>query len=114
VRWSLEKLKRETGIGINEVNRRIIDYGIQSYFTSHHPWIIPEPFTPEPCETYSKTDIDYWVAVLEKVIREAYETPEIFEAAPHNSSIHLVNAHAFDDPSKWAMSWRSYRRKFKR
>ena len=114
VRWSLEKLKSETGIGINEVNRRVIDYGVQSFFTSHHPWVIPEPFTPEPCETYSKADIDYWVAVLEQVIREAYANPEIVKTAPHNSSIHLVNSKTFDDPSRWAMSWRSYRRKIMR
>ena len=59
-RWSLEQMKKDTGCGISEVNRRVIDYGIQSFFTSHHPWLIPEPFTPEPCETYSKADIDYW------------------------------------------------------
>ena len=111
VRWSLEKLKKDTGCGINEVNRRVIDYGIQSYFTSHHPWIVPEPFTPEPCETYSKADIDYWIAVLKKVCEEAYKDPEVLKNAPHNSSIHLVKSASFDDPDKWAMSWRAYRRK---
>jgi glycine dehydrogenase subunit 2 len=113
VRWSLEKLKKDTGCGINEVNRRVIDYGIQSYFTSHHPWIVPEPFTPEPCETYSKADIDYWVAVLRRVCEEAYEDPEILRKAPHNSSMHVANAAPFDDPDKWGMSWRAYRRKMK-
>ena len=113
VRWSLEKLKKDTGCGINEVNRRVIDYGIQSYFTSHHPWIVPEPFTPEPCETYSKSDIDYWVAVLRRVCEEAYENPDILRKAPHNSSIHVVNAAPFDDPDRWAMSWRAYRRKMR-
>jgi glycine dehydrogenase subunit 2 len=113
VRWSLEKLKKDTGCGINEVNRRVIDYGIQSYFTSHHPWIVPEPFTPEPCETYSKADIDYWVAVLKRVCEEAYENPEILKKSPHNSSIHIANTVPFDDPDRWAMSWRAYRRKMK-
>lgn len=113
-RWSLEKLKRETGCGINDVNKRVIDYGIQSFFTSHHPWIVPEPFTPEPCETYSKADIDYWVDVLKRVCEEAYEDPKILKDAPHNSSIHTVDAAPFDDPDRWAMSWRAYRRKMKR
>ncbi len=114
VRWSLEKLKNDTGCGVNEVNRRVIDYGVQSYFTSHHPWIVPEPFTPEPCETYSKADIDYWIAVLKKVCEEAYKNPEILNNAPHNSSIHLVDSAPFDDPDRWAMSWRAYRRKQQR
>ena len=47
-RWRLEQLKKDTGVGIAELNRRVIDYGIQSFFTSHHPWLIPAPITPEP------------------------------------------------------------------
>jgi len=113
VRWSLEKLKKDTGCGVGDVNRRVIDYGVQSYFTSHHPWIVPEPFTPEPCETYSKADIDYWVAVLKRVCEEAYRDPEILKKAPHNSSIHAVDTAPLDDPERWAMSWRAYRRKMK-
>ncbi len=113
-RWSLEKLKADTGCGINDVNRRVVDYGVQSFFTSHHPWVVPEPFTPEPCETYSKADIDYWVAVLRRVCEEAYEDPGILKKAPHNSSIHAVDAAPLDDPERWAMSWRAYRRKMKK
>ena len=110
-RWSLEKLKVDTGVGVNDVNRRMIDYGVQSMFTSHHPWLIPEPFTPEPCETYSKRDIDYWVGVLKKVIEEAYENPDLVKSAPHRSSNHKVKAYRFNDPEKWAMSWKAYKRK---
>ncbi|HIH88425.1 TPA: aminomethyl-transferring glycine dehydrogenase subunit GcvPB [Candidatus Bathyarchaeota archaeon] len=113
VRWSLEKLKKETGCGIDDVNHRVIDYGVQSFFTSHHPWVVPEPFTPEPCETYSKADIDYWIAVLKRVCEEAYEDPKILKEAPHNSSIHALDSAPFDDPERWAMSWRAYRRKMK-
>ena len=111
-RWSLEQMKKDTGIGISEVNRRVIDYGVQSFFTSHHPWLIPEPFTPEPCETYSKADIDYWCAVLEKVSEEAYSNPELLKTAPHNSSNHRIVFDGFNDPEKWAMSWAAYRRKY--
>ncbi len=110
-RWSLEKMKQETGVGIRDVNRRVIDYGVQSYFMSHHPWLIPEPFTPEPAETYSKKDIDYWCNVLEKVSEEAYKDPELVKSAPHRSSIHKIEWDGFNDPERWAMSWRAYRRK---
>ena len=110
-RWSLEKMKKDTGVGIDDVNRRVIDYGVQSFFTSHHPWLIPEPFTPEPAETYSKADIDYWCAVLEKVSAEAYSDPELVKSAPHNSSIHKIQWDGYNDPDRWAMSWRAYKRK---
>jgi glycine dehydrogenase subunit 2 len=112
-RWSLDQMKKDTGVGISDVNRRVIDYGVQCYFTSHHPWVIPEPFTPEPCETYSKADIDYGCAVLEKVSEEAYTKPEIVQSAPHNSSNHKVEWDGFNDPKRWAMSWRAYLRKHK-
>ncbi len=112
-RWSLEQLKRETGFGVNEVNKRLVDYGVQTMFTSHHPWVVPEPFTPEPCETYSKADIDYWAKVLEKVCEEAYKDPELIRNAPHNSSIHTADYTPLDDPTRWAMSYRAYRRKQK-
>jgi glycine dehydrogenase subunit 2 len=111
IRYSLEKLKRETGLGIEDVNRRVVDFGIQSFFTSHHPWIVPEPFTPEPCETYSKDDIDYWARVLHHVCEEAYSDPEILKAAPHNSTISRINSEPLDDPERWAMTWRAYLRK---
>ena len=50
---------------------------------SHHPWIVPEPFTPEPCETYSKEDLDYWAAAMAQCVKEAYEDPEFVMNAPH-------------------------------
>jgi glycine dehydrogenase subunit 2 len=80
-------------------------------FTSHHPWVIPEPFTPEPCETYSKRDIDYWVSVLKTVLEEAYDNPDLVKNAPHRSSNHKVKSEPFNDPEKWAMSWTAYKRK---
>jgi glycine dehydrogenase subunit 2 len=112
-RWSLENMREETGVGVDDVNRRVIDYGVQSYFTSHHPWLVPEPFTPEPCETYSKADIDNWVSILAKVSEESYTEPETVKSAPHRSSNHKVLRYPFDDPDRWAMSWRAYKRKRK-
>jgi glycine dehydrogenase subunit 2 len=111
VRWSLEKLKEDTGVSVHDFNRRLVDYGVQSMVTSHHPWLVPEPFTPEPCETYSKHDIDYWVAVFEKVIEESYSDPEMVMSAPHRSSNHKEKSETFNNPNKWAMSWRAYTQK---
>jgi len=111
IRYSLEKMKDETGVGVLDVNRRVVDYGVQSYFLSHHPWVVPEPFTPEPCETYSKDDIDYWAAVLAKVSEEAYADPDLVRGAPHSSSVSRLDESAFDDPERWAMTWRAFVRK---
>ena len=66
-----------------EIRNRLSDFGIQGYWMSHHPWIVPEPFTPEPCETYSKADLDYWAAAMAQCVKEAYEDPEFVMNAPH-------------------------------
>ena len=57
------------------------DFGIDAFWLSHEPWIVPEPFTPEVGETWAKEDIDEWTAVLELVCREAYESPEVVRSA---------------------------------
>ena len=110
-RFSLQKLKEDTGIGIAEVNRRIIDYGLQDMETSHEPWIVPEPFTPEPPETISKEDLDKFVDVLHKITHEAYTNPEIIKTAPHNAAISKIDHTPSADSSKWAMTWRAHLKK---
>jgi len=113
VRYSLEQLKEDTGVGTEDVRNRIIDYGIQAYWMSHHPWIVPEPFTPEPCETYSKADCDYWAAVMRQVLKEAYENPEFVMNAPHHQAIGKIkDPSVAEDPKKWAMTWRAYQKKY--
>jgi glycine dehydrogenase subunit 2 len=113
-RYSWEKLKNETGCGTEEVQRRMVDFGVQSVWMSHHPWIVPEPFTPEPCESYSKDDCEYWASVLRQVSKEAYANPELVKSAPHNAPIHKINTTPLNDPEQWAMTWRAYRRKHKK
>jgi glycine dehydrogenase subunit 2 len=113
-RWSLGKLKEDTGIGTVEVANRMADYGIDPWWMSHEPWVVPEPFTPEAGEMYSKEDIDNWVAVVARIVREAYETPDLVRTAPHRQAIRKIKGDVLDDPARWAMTWRAYRRKHRR
>ncbi len=110
-RWGLGPMKDETGIGTIDVANRMADFGIDPYWMSHEPWVVREPFTPEAGEMYSKEDIDTWVAVIDKISQEAYSDPEIVKSAPHSQAIRQVKGDAFDDPKKWAMTWRAYQRK---
>ena len=110
-RWSWEKLTDDTGVGTLDVQRRVVDYGLQSFFMSHHPWVVPEPFTPEFCESYSIDDMEYWCAVLNKISEEAYSDPDLVKSSPHRSPIHLVNYEDADQPDKWAVTWRAYQKK---
>lgn len=107
-RWGLGKLKEDTGVGTADVANRMADYGIDPYWMSHEPWIVPEPFTPEAGEMYSKEDLDRWVAVIARIVEEAYADPELVKTAPHAQAIHRIEAGPLDDPKRWAMTWRAY------
>jgi len=110
VRYSWEELMMDTGVRSEEAGLRAADFGLH-YWTSHHPWIVPEPCTLEPTESYSKSDLDEYIEVLRHVSNEAYSNPEIVRTAPHNSSIHKIDHGPLDDPSQWAVTWRAYKRK---
>lgn len=110
-RYSIETVTRDTGITVFDVQNRMVDFGVDAFWLSHEPWILPEPFTPEAGELWSKEDIDRWIDVLAHVIDEAYENPELVKTAPHNQAIHQVDASQVNDPAHWATTWRAHRRK---
>ncbi len=110
-RLSFEELKEDTGVGTDDINRRIVDYGLQSFFTSHHPRVVPEPFTPEPAETYSRADIDEYAAIIRRVVEEAYRDPDLVRQAPHRSTISPVDLEPLVDMDKFACTWRAYKKK---
>jgi glycine dehydrogenase subunit 2 len=110
VRYSWEQLTQETGVHSEEIEIRVTDFGMH-YWTSHHPFVVPEPMTLEPTESYSKADLDEYVAVLNQISAEAYTNPEIIKTAPHNSTVHQTQQEPFDNPDEWAVTWRAYRRK---
>lgn len=113
-RYSFEKLAEETGVGTLDINRRLIDFGVQAYWLSHHPWIVPEPFTPEPAESYTKADIEYWAAAIAQCAKEARENPDFVKGAPYNQAIPiLADVSVGEDPQKWAGTYRKFLEKMK-
>lgn len=112
VRYSWEKLASDTGISSEELGARAADYGAHFYL-SHHPYIVPEPSTFEPTESYSQAELDEYAAIIKQVAEEAYATPDLVKTAPHNSTIHKINEKSLDDPAAWAPTWRAYLKKTK-
>lgn len=109
-RFHLQKLKEDTGIGTAEVNLRIADFGVQTYFESHEPVIIPEPVTPEASEGASKEDLDRFVEAFRRISEEAYTNPEIIRTAPHRCAVHQSNMEPFFNPEKTIVTWRAYKK----
>ncbi|MHA1975277.1 MAG: aminomethyl-transferring glycine dehydrogenase subunit GcvPB [Candidatus Hodarchaeales archaeon] len=112
VRYSWNKLTEETGITTEDITNRMVDFGFHMW-SSHHPFIVPQPFTLEPTESYSKAEIDEYIAGLAKVAKEAYTDPNIVKNAPHRSVVHKLITDSLDDPDKWAITWRAYLKKWK-
>jgi glycine dehydrogenase subunit 2 len=110
VRYSWEQLCNDTGVHSEEIGFRAADFGTH-YWTSHHPYVVPEPMTLEPTESYSQADLDEYTSILKQIVDEAYTNPEIIHTAPHNSTGHKINHEPFDNPEEWAVTWRAYKRK---
>ncbi|MFQ5721300.1 MAG: glycine dehydrogenase subunit 2, partial [Candidatus Aminicenantales bacterium] len=110
VRYSWEELTKATGVTTEDVTCRMADFGFHLW-SSHHPWIIPQPFTIEPTESYSKDELDEYLAGLEKVVEEAYQKPEKVKNAPYRSVVHKIDHSSLDDPQQWSITWRSYLKK---
>jgi glycine dehydrogenase subunit 2 len=110
-RYGLGPLTEETGVTVFDIQNRMVDFGVDAPWLSHEPWVVPEPFTPEAGEMWSREDIDYWIDVLAHVCNEAYTDPEIVKTAPHNQAIHKLDYTGANDPERWATTWRAYLRK---
>ncbi|WP_166354797.1 aminomethyl-transferring glycine dehydrogenase subunit GcvPB [Phytoactinopolyspora limicola] len=110
VRYSWQELHEQTGVTSEEIGLRVADFGAH-YWTSHHPHVVPQPFTLEPTESYSKDELDEYADILAEVAREARETPDVVRTAPHNQTVHHTHHDDLDDPERWAITWRAYRRK---
>lgn len=110
-RYSLEGVERDTGITVFDVQNRMVDFGIDAFWLSHEPWVVPAPFTPEAGEMWSKEDMDEWIDVLAHIVEEAYTDPEIVRTAPHNQAVRKLSDASLDDPGTWATTYRAYLRK---
>jgi glycine dehydrogenase subunit 2 len=110
VRYSWEKLHEETGVDTHDITLRLADFGFHLW-QSHHPFVVPQPFTIEPTESYSKDELDEYLDGLRHVVQEARTEPELVKSAPHNSVVHKNDESILDDPERWAVTWRAFLKK---
>jgi glycine dehydrogenase subunit 2 len=111
IRYSWEPLSQETGVTSDELTRRTTDFGLQPYYTSHEPMLVPEPMTLEPTEMVSRADLDELADVLAAIAEEARVSPDVVRSAPHRGPVGPLDEAAADDPERWAMTYRALVRK---
>lgn len=109
-RYTMAKLKADTGFSVEDIARRVMDFGLHIW-SSHHPYYIPEPLTLEPTETPSKDDLDEYALTLSHIFDECYENPAIIQSAPNTSTIHRTVEASLDEADAWIPSWKVYQQK---
>ncbi len=74
------------GVHAGDIGKRLLDYGIHAP-TVHFPLVVKEALMIEPTETESKETLDTFVEIMLKILKEAQETPELVQKAPHTMPI---------------------------
>ena len=72
----------DQGVRALDIAKRLLDYGIHAP-TIYFPLIIKECMLIEPTEGESKATLDGFIEVMEKIVQEIKEDPELVKTAPH-------------------------------
>jgi glycine dehydrogenase subunit 2 len=82
----------DTGLQVKtlDIAKRLLDYGFHP-FTIYFPLIVHGAMMIEPTETESKETLDEFIAVMETVLREARETPDLLRQAPTQTPVRRLD-----------------------
>jgi glycine dehydrogenase subunit 2 len=98
-----KKLQRDTGVKTLDVAKRLIDYGYHPP-TVYFPLVVAGAMMIEPTETESKETIDAFIAAMQAIAKEAYESPAKVTGAPESTQLgRLDEARAARKPT---LRWR--------
>jgi len=73
-----------------DIAKRLLDYGYHP-FTIYFPLIVHGAMMIEPTESESKETLDEFIAVMETILREARETPELLRQAPTRTPVRRLD-----------------------
>jgi glycine dehydrogenase subunit 2 len=72
---------RKHGVKTLDVAKRLLDFGVHAP-TVYFPLIIEEALMIEPTETETLDRLDHFAAAMERIAREAKESPQVLHDAP--------------------------------
>lgn len=76
----------DQGVKALDIAKRLLDYGVYAP-TIYFPLIVKECMLIEPTETESKATLDHFVHIMESIVREIQNEPEIVKSAPHSTKV---------------------------
>ncbi len=78
--------QKKQGVRTLDIAKRLLDFGYHPP-TIYFPLNVEEGMMIEPTETESKETLDGFIEIMIQIAKEAEETPEIVQEAPHNTII---------------------------
>jgi glycine dehydrogenase subunit 2 len=87
---SARQLKEQFGVTALDRAKRLLDFSIHPP-TVYFPLIVPEALMIEPTETESVEVLDRFIEVMETILREAEENPEVLKQAPSRTPVGRID-----------------------
>ncbi len=69
-----------------DIAKRMLDYGVHAP-TIYFPLIVKECMLVEPTESESKETLDQFITIIQQIVREIQESPEVIKQAPHQQPV---------------------------
>ncbi len=107
---SASRLKKETGVSVVNLAKRLLDYGVHAP-TVYFPLIVEEAMMIEPTETFEKEELDRFISIMKQVCQEAYTNPQAVLSAPSNTAVTKLDEVKASHPRTIALSWRMQERR---
>ncbi|MBD8113361.1 MULTISPECIES: aminomethyl-transferring glycine dehydrogenase subunit GcvPB [Priestia] len=80
------KRQKKLGVRTLDIAKRLLDFGYHPP-TIYFPLIVEECMMIEPTETESKETLDAFIDAMIQIAKEAEETPEVVQEAPHTTVV---------------------------
>jgi len=84
------RIEGAEGVRALDISKRMMDYGIHPP-TNYFPMVVPEALMIEPTETESKQSLDEFIRIVQQIVMEAREHPELLHEAPHHTPVRRLN-----------------------
>jgi glycine dehydrogenase subunit 2 len=78
--------QKKSGVRTLDIAKRLLDFGVHPP-TIYFPLIVEECMMIEPTETESKETLDHFIDTMIQIAKEAEETPEVIQEAPHHTVV---------------------------
>jgi glycine dehydrogenase subunit 2 len=74
----------------------------------YFPLIVPEALMIEPTESESRQELDYYIEALRQISKEAHETPDKVNGAPHSTAVRHLDEYRSAHPKTLTLSYKMY------